>query len=161
MAFNIILYNTPSENNRVTKVLNNPLTLSGELREQTSILSPKVKVQSTGPLSNYNYAYIEQFGRYYYITDIESVINNIWLVSMRCDVLMSFDSEIRSLTCILARQNTIYSPYLEDPLISVSIDQRPTIKYFDKGFSKNLEYVLVTSGGYSHEESTGEVNSNG
>ena len=80
MAFTISLFKTDSENNRVVKVLTDEKQLSGELRNQTSVLNPTIRIESTDNISGYNYCYISEFGRYYYITDIVSVRTNCWAV---------------------------------------------------------------------------------
>ena len=101
MAFTISLFKTASENNRVVKVLTDEKQLSGELRNQTSVLNPTIRIESADNISGYNYCYISEFGRYYYITDIVSVRTNCWVVSLRCDVLMSYKNEIQSMNVIL------------------------------------------------------------
>ena len=76
MAFTISLFKTASENNRVVKVLTDEKQLSGELRNQTSVLNPTIRIESADNISGYNYCYLSEFGLYYYITDIVSVITN-------------------------------------------------------------------------------------
>lgn len=61
-----------------------------------------------------NYCYIEDFGRYYYITDITCVAEKIWEVSMTCDVLMSFKEEILELDAFVLRQEFDISPDIPD-----------------------------------------------
>ena len=94
MAFIISLFKTASENNRVVKDLTDEKQLSGELRNQTSVLNPSIRIESAENIAGYNYCYIPEFGRYYYITDITSVRTRVWEVSMRCDVLMSYSAQI-------------------------------------------------------------------
>lgn len=90
MSFSITLYRNSAEPNRVDKrnYLTEVQTISGVLREETSILAPIITLElSSRP--NANYCYIPQFGRYYYITDIVSIRNNLWSISLYVDVLMS------------------------------------------------------------------------
>lgn len=150
MAFTISLFKTASENNRVVKVLTNEKQLSGELRNQTSVLSPKIRIESEENISSYNYCYIPEFGRYYYIVDITSVRTRVWEVSMRCDVLMSYKDEIQGLNVILDNtQETGLSNYLASPNWVNLVKTTTYIKVFPSGLSEQGEFILITAGGDS------------
>lgn len=150
MAFTISLFKTASENNRVVKTLTDEKQLSGELRNQTSVLNPSIRIESADNISTYNYAYISEFGRYYYITDIVSVRTNCWVVSLRCDVLMSYKDEIQGLNVILNNtQETGLSNYLASPNWVSLVKTKTDIKSFPSGLSEQGEFILITAGGDS------------
>lgn len=150
MAFTISLFKTNSENNRVVKTLTDEKQLSGELRNQTSVLNPSIRIESADNISTYNYAYISEFGRYYYITDIVSVRTNCWVVSLRCDVLMSYKDEIQGLNVILDNtQETGLSNYLSSPNWVNLVKTKTDIKVFPSGLSEQGEFILITAGGDS------------
>ena len=150
MAFTISLFKTASENNRVLKVLTDEKQLSGELRNQTSVLNPTIRIESSDNISGYNYCYISEFGRYYYITDIVSVRTNCWVVSLRCDVLMSYKDEIQSMNVILNNtQETGLSNYLASPNWVNLVKTKTDIKVFPSGLSEQGEFILITAGGDS------------
>ncbi len=147
MAFTISLFKTASENNRVVKVLTDEKQLSGELRNQTSVLNPKIRIESAENIAGYNYCYISEFGRYYYLVDITSVRTNVWDVSMQCDVLMSYSTQIKSLRPIIEREEIGQSAGLIDNDLPISINKKVQKFYFPNGFTKDIQYVLTTSGG--------------
>ena len=147
MAFTISLFKTASENNRVVKTLTDEKQLSGELRNQTSVLNPSIRIESADNISAYNYAYIPEFGRYYYITDIASVRTNCWTVSLRCDVLMSYSDQIKAITGVVVRQESNPNKLLVDRLERLQSNKEIDILYYPDAFSKNLQFVLVTAGG--------------
>ena len=147
MAFTISLFKTASENNRVVKALTDEKQLSGELRNQTSVLNPSIRIESADNISTYNYAYISEFGRYYYITDIVSVRNNCWTVSLRCDVLMSYSNQIKAITGVVVRQESNPNKLLVDRLERLQSNKEIDILYYPDAFSKNLQFILVTAGG--------------
>ena len=89
----IILYQTTSPNNKINKTLANATTLSGEFRDETNIVNPEVRVEGM-QYKDYNYAYIEAFGRYYFITEYRSLGHNQLVLYMQVDPLMSFQTEI-------------------------------------------------------------------
>lgn len=147
MAFTISLFKTASENNRVVKVLTDEKQLSGELRNQTSVLNPKIRIESAENIAGYNYCYIPEFGRYYYIVDITSVRTRVWEVSMRCDVLMSYSAQIKALRPIIEREEVGQSGGLVDNDLPININKKVQKFYFPNGFTKDIQYVLTTSGG--------------
>ena len=150
MAFTISLFKTASENNRVVKTLTDEKQLSGELRNQTSVLNPSIRIESADNISAYNYAYISEFGRYYYITDIVSVRTNCWTVSLRCDVLMSYKDEIQGLNVILNNtQENGLSNYLASPNWVNLVKTKTDINVFPYGLSEQGEFILITAGGDS------------
>lgn len=147
MAFTISLFKTNSENNRLVKVLTDKKQLSGTLKEQTSILNPSIVINSEENISAYNYAYISEFGRYYYITDIVSARNGLWRISLRCDVLMSYSNEIKNITGVVVRQESNPNKLLIDRLEAIQSNKEIDILYYPDAFSKNLQFILVTAGG--------------
>lgn len=147
MAFTISLFKTASENNRVVKVLTDEKQLSGVLRYQTSVMNPRIRIESAENIAGYNYCYIPEFGRYYYIVDIMSVRTNVWEASMRCDVLMSYSAQIKALTGVVVRQESNPNKLLVDRLERLQSDKEIDIIYYPDAFSKNLQFILVTAGG--------------
>lgn len=147
MAFTISLYKTASENNRVVKALTSGIELYGELRNQTSVFNPSIRIESDYNISGYNYAYIPEFGRYYYISDITSVRTKCWIISLRCDVLMSYSAQIKALRPIIEREEVGQSSGLIDSDMPININKKVQKYYFPKGFTKDIQYVLTTSGG--------------
>ena len=132
--FSIKLYVNATESNRVDK--SNYLTLfdtiSGTLKETTSIVNPTITIEydfgTNNTLNMFNYAYIEKFGRYYFVDDIKCKRNNLWELTLRCDVLMSFKNKILSHYALIDRceDSRYYNRYLRDNFFIV--DTNPKIK---------------------------------
>ena len=69
---------------------------------------------------------------------------------MRCDVLMSYKDEIRSMNVILNNtQETGLSNYLSSPNWVNLVKTKTDIKTFPKGLSNEGEFILITAGGDS------------
>ena len=73
MAFSIVLMNNQDELNKIKKNPAPVRTLTGNLRDGTSIVDPEILIEYDGALTDCNYMYISTFHRYYFITNIESV----------------------------------------------------------------------------------------
>ena len=142
----IKFYKNSSEKNKIGKSLSSELTLNGNLRDECSITSPSILVEATS-LVDYNYCYIPEFKRYYFISDITSVRNNLWRVSLKCDVLESFKKDILNLSCIVDKQqNQSYSNNIDDGSYINRADSFVEIANYQNGFNSNGEFILITAG---------------
>lgn len=141
----ITLYNTSSEPNRVTKSLENAITLTGTLREKTSIINPSILIEYNGNISS-NYCYINEFGRYYFIRDIIYEGNKLFRLELSVDVLMSYKSDIYNQTCIVDRNQNSWNLYLPDKSFNHYAYLMTQTKTFPSGFSNVGEYILVVAG---------------
>lgn len=141
----LVLYKTTDENSKLEKTLSEEISLVGALRDASSIVAPSILIQSN-PIG-YNYAYVPQFGRYYYIKNITAYRKGAYIVDLKCDVLMSFKDEIRQLSGVVSRL-TSGSPYADrDVLCSVKETHR-RIDFPETPFTKDGSYILIAKGGY-------------
>ena len=116
--------------------------ITGTLRENCSIIDPIIKME-TNPIGS-NYAYISEFGRYYYINNIVCV-GKLFEVQMHVDVLMSFKSGIRSNNAVVSRQEKMYNLYLQDGVFKEQANPHYEIKKFPSGFN-SFNFILAVSG---------------
>lgn len=146
MSFDVKLYTSLSEENRLDKTLVDIGTYSGALRDNCSIINPVVLLEaSLVDLTGANYCEIEAFGRKYFITDITSVRTNLVQLTCRVDVLSSFADEIRLNKGIVHRQQDEYNLYLNDGSLRVYGNPIVHTMSFPKGFD-GYSYVLVVAG---------------
>lgn len=126
------------------------ITLSGVLRERTSMLHPSILFEVRAypsessvadsddqivtdsssnvvsvsiiisTVNNANYAYIPSFGRYYFVRDIVQENARMIRIDMDVDPLMSFSSYIYSLDALISRNESVYSRNQPDPLLPLS-----------------------------------------
>ena len=144
----IILYNNASEPNTINKTISNALTLSGVLREESSIYKPTFRICSNSDLSKYNYCYIPEFGRYYFISEIVVERSGVWNISSKCDVLESFKNTILGIECVIERQENDFNLYFSDPEWKVYETQQVVTRDFPTGFDSVGTFYLTASGGY-------------
>lgn len=144
---NLSLFVNNSEKNKLEKNLSNEIKMTGQLREQSSIVSPSIMIRHDNP-SNFNYAYIPEFKRYYFITDITSIRNGLWEVTMHVDVLMSFKDEIKATPVILSdTESAGATNYLIGEQWKTNTKNTTEIKQFPRGLNTNGEFILITAGG--------------
>lgn len=123
------------------------MTLTGTLRGESSVINPSFQIETTNP-SSYNYCYIQEFGRYYFITDITSVRNGLWRIDCSVDVLMSFRTQILNLDVIISdatNENT--NLYFSGDVWATTVKTKTDVLNFPNGLLDDGEYILITSGG--------------
>lgn len=144
---NIILYVNNSEKNKIGKTLTNDFSLSGSLRDATNIINPVILIEIS-EIGNYNYCYINNFNRYYFITDITVIRTGLFAISLMVDVLESFKSDIKNLSVILLNtQNVGSSNYLPSQVFRNNVKSKTDILNFPSGLNDSGEFILITAGG--------------
>lgn len=146
MAFTVALQNNASPKNQLNKSVSGVLSVSGTLKDGTSVIDPVILVQA--PLStlvNANYMTITAFGRSYFITDIRSIREGLVEVSGHVDVLSTYASGIRGNSAVIYRQENDWNLYLDDGTFQVYNNPNVLTRPFPSGFS-SLEFVLAVAG---------------
>lgn len=141
-----LCYNS-SDNRCINKNIIDGEIISGTLRTSTSIISPVITFESSSPL-RYNYAYIPEFRRYYYIKNVISARNNLWEVQFEIDPLMSFKADICALKVVVDKQSNESNgdEYIDDSSLVTDNLMFNTVYNFPDGFNNNGEYILITAG---------------
>lgn len=141
---NVTLMYNSSDKNVVSKNVSELASYNGTLRNPTSIMNPVISIEGSLP-TTCNYMYIPDFGRYYFVTDIRSISNDIFEVSGHVDVLKTYDAQIRACSAIVARQQSQWNMYLDDGVFKTYQNPRFKTKNFPSGFS-TMEFVFAVAG---------------
>lgn len=142
----ITLYTNSSDNVKVNKTLANATVTNCNLKNETSIKDPIIELSGNNSIVGFNYAFIPDFNRYYYITGITNVRNGLYRLTMSVDVLMSFKSQFLNCQAIIERQQNSWNKYLEDGKILTYSDTFTVTKKFPVELS-NSTYILTVAGG--------------
>ena len=114
-SITIDLYNVSDDNEKIDKTLGTAKEFtSSTIKEQTDVTNITLRIQTTDNLSGYNYAYVSEYGRYYFIDKIETTPTGYWVLSCRCDVLMSFRTQLLELKGTVTRSESLFNGYLMD-----------------------------------------------
>lgn len=163
--------NAPERKVDKTSSLSLVMEVDGYLRDESSVINPVLTIemtvnsqdvlangelveangdpivydyQITNMIPEFNYAYIPNFKRYYFLVEIISVRTGLWRVALRCDVLMSFKEDFvkDGLYFFCERAEEISAPViLDDPLISWSEEEEVTYTDLTLG---NQTYKNIT-----------------
>ena len=145
----INLYRNNSPQTKAVKSLVSAGSVTGELREDSSITDPAIVFTFSG-VPNFNYFDIPDFSRKYFVTDLTSVGNSLWLVEGHCDVLSSFWNEIKECECIIGRCASNRNPLLIDNKLLVTARSRYAVQKSTlqplMGGTATKRYVLILPG---------------
>ena len=147
----IRLYLNSAENNRLDKsaYLQEVMTLDGNLREPSSIITPTITfnfpsilptplideddeevdtidgdiVIDSPSILKFNYIYIEDFARYYYVSDIVIQRTGLYVVSLVVDPLMSFKDNLLNLPAFIERNEFDYNELADDGLMGFEMGE--------------------------------------
>ena len=148
MAFNIefMFNNEPME--KIQKTPRGLFTLSGDLRDESSIVDPVFLIEYQNPI-NANYAYIAEFQRYYYIRNITAVRTGLWRIELHTDVLKTFSEGILGSPCVVNRSSNRKNLYLNDHRLKRQQNEWVLTQNFPNGFNLdpgNVKFILALIG---------------
>jgi len=124
--FNIVLYRFNKRPNSTRVPTSAGTTVPCAMKSISSVITPIVEI--TDPHMNneiplFNYAYIADFGRYYFIEDVRYDIG-VWTLFLRCDVLASYKEDILNSRQYVLRSAVSYNPDLVDTFYNTYVDEQ-------------------------------------
>lgn len=143
----VILYKNSSENNVIGKSLAQIKSVECNLKNDVSVTNPTLILSYTDSILDSNYCFIPKFNRYYFIDEIIPIIGDRSIIKCRVDVLESFKDNIKSLTAIIDKQETIADKFIDDGSWIVENKDFLQSYNFSNGFNDNGEFILITAGG--------------
>lgn len=169
----IELFASSAERERMDKTsyLTPLYSLEGSLRSASSVISPSMMIElpalsaniietvdgeavetlegeaiSDGVrISDANYMYIPEFGRYYFIVDVVMNINRQYIITGQVDVLMSYKEYLKGISCYIERNEFDYDPFVEDSLLPMRADKLVREYVPDKGSLVTHSFVDYTN----------------
>lgn len=141
MSITVNLGTNTSDVRCIDKSVSTVKTCSGSLRNESNIVNPSILVEANAEsIATCNYMEIPEFGRKYFITDIQAVTNKLSIVSGHCDVLSTYKNAIRSSPAIVSRSYNAGDPFINDG----SIRTKTTKSYkVVRGFAKFNDYSII------------------
>lgn len=150
---NVVFYNHSKRSNS-TKLPTEGVTIPCVLKDGCSVISPILEIK-TATRPNYNYAYISDFGRYYYVDDW-TYYRGIWNCSLSVDVLTSWRSNVLNTTAYVEYSSSNYSlDYTDTRVMStqekeVVLTQTPSeLSIFSSTGCYILSVISIDANGYN------------
>ena len=125
MAITVNLYSFTKRENSTKRPTGSGTSYSCTLLDETSLMNPTFKLSIAQNPIGKNYAYVPDFNRYYFVTDISSH-QNFWYITCTCDVLASFKTEIGVQSHYVLRSASEYDGYISDNHYGAKVVQTAT-----------------------------------
>ena len=145
----IVLYNNTFPLNNIHRTLTTVGTISGHLKEGCNILSPDITINYNSTYLAANYAYIADFGRYYYYREAPTIQGDTMVLRLEADTLYNYLSEVLNAECIAERSSNRFNLMLKDSALLGEVG----FHYFSRSFTggesftpDNGKYILMTGG---------------
>ena len=94
-------------------------TINCDLREPTSIITPVITIKVASKPTGYNYAYISDFGRYYFLNDWVSEYGR-WTAHLKVDVLGTYSTTIKASSQYVRRSFSDKNEYIQDNFLPIT-----------------------------------------
>ena len=144
----IKLYVNQSDPKTVDKILANELAISGTARDPLDMVNPVLEVEGdiVSSIGQYNYLYIEDYARYYFITSITGDSYQLSTVHAHCDILSSAKAWLRPRLATIGRNEKLYNAYINDPEFPAYAYKNIVTRTFPSGLNSD-SIILMTVGG--------------
>lgn len=118
--------------------------LEGVLRAPTSIINPVISIEYANPVG-FNYIYIQEFGRYYFVNGISIESDKLIVVSAHVDVLKTYATAIANFDAVVKRNENKFNLYLDDGIFKAYQNTKHKVIQFPYGFTE-YSYILALGG---------------
>lgn len=139
------LYNFSGDRRQINKYLTHVADVTIiAITNDTNILRPSIIINTRA--FNFNYVYISNFGRYYYVDNIKLLGGERIGIDCSVDVLMSHKAAILSSQCIADRSSSNSDPYLLDNKIATRDEAKIYVRNMGASPFNTTSYVLQVAG---------------
>ena len=139
----VIFYKYNGIKNKINKTLENGLTVNDVIMHNDfDITAFELLIKDTNFNSEYNYCYIQDLGRYYFIESVEKMNGTIYKIRLTVDVLKSFSTQIENINAIITK-----SENPDDNFVDCEKSENYTSEVINltDNFNHNGNLILVTS----------------
>lgn len=155
---NITFHSISDDRKKINKTLNPIASVSAQLKTPSSVMRPVIQVTKAAMGTEWyriNYAFIPEFGRYYFVDNAIAENDGIVTFELTVDVLFTYAQQLMITQFQVVRAQRFYDAYFMDTQIPTksnkAIRQSSTTDFLGSipqstGTTKN-NYVLTVSGG--------------
>lgn len=142
----IKLYINNSDPKAVTKNITGEILLNGAVaRDPVDVINPVIEYQGdNSTIAGYNYAYIEDFARWYFV-EPQNDSYNMNTLRLHCDVLKTAAPWLVLRNATITRNENLYNSYLNDPNFSAYAYTNIVTKAFPTKINSD-SIILMTVG---------------
>ena len=123
------------------------LNVAGHARDEISIESPVILVETDLDITSYNYVWIENFHRYYFIEKRRMIRNNLVEITCQEDYLYTWMAEIYSWTVDLERGQYDWNLYFKDNAFMALEGYNLNVINFPHSLPDSKHNIIIVNGG--------------
>ena len=139
----VIFYKYDGIKNKINKTLLNSLTINNVIiQNDFDITNFELLIKDTTFNSEYNYCYIQDLGRYYFIDSVERMNGTIYKIRLSVDVLKSFSSQIEGINAIITKSENPDNNFVD---CEKSVNYINEVINLTDNFNHSGNLILVTS----------------
>lgn len=142
----IKLYISTSDPKAINKTLTNEIVLNGAVaRDPVDVINPVIDYEGdNSTIAGYNYAYIEDYARWYFV-EPQNDSYNLNTLRLHCDVLKTAAAWLLVRSATITRNERLYNSYLTDPEFSAYAYTNIVTKAFPTKI--NLDSIILMTVG--------------
>lgn len=139
----ITFYNYSGEVNRLNKILNDGVDIQSNFNIDYDKLHPTVKLSYSNDF-DYNYCYISDFGKYYFVSNTSINRNGFIICNLTEDCITTYkDAILKSYGTVTRSFNSSYMQGSNIPITSKTSLKEYT---FNDVFNHDGVYVIISNG---------------
>lgn len=151
----VTFYNQLNDNRVLSKSLGDAVhSASCTPFGECSLHNPVIVVRQFSGYGNVNYCYIDDYARYYYVTDVVAKSGGLLEIHCKVDVLKTYDAVIRQCAAVCISNEMLGSSYIIDKNFPVDIRKKTTVYKFEgepfnteTASDSSYNFVLTVAGG--------------
>lgn len=157
MAFTVNFYNFSKRENSTYRPGGSGASYSCVLKEASSIANPSIIVDmGTGDDPSWNYAYIPQFNRYYYVSDWTWIQNRLWMANLTTDLLATFRDQIGNSDLYVLRSSAASDGSIIDNYYPARTEAQVSVQHLNLPWT-SFQNGCVVVGVVSKEAQLGSI----
>ena len=139
----VIFYKYNGIKNKINKTLENGLTINDVIiQNDFDITNFDLLIKNSNFNLEYNYCFIPDLNRYYFIENIEKMNGSIYKIRITVDVLKSFSSQIENINAIITKSQNPDNNFVD---CEKSVNYTSEVINLTDNFNHSGNLILVTS----------------
>jgi len=139
----VIFYKYNDIKNKINKTLSGGLTVNDVIMHNDfDITAFELLIKNSDFNSEYNYCYIQDLGRYYFIESVEKMNGTIYRIRVSVDVLKSFSTQIENINAIITKSENPDTNFVD---CEKSENYTSEVINLTDNFNHSGNLILVTS----------------
>ena len=115
------------------------------LKENTSVFEPTFIIRTT--ILNFNYVFCEDWGKYYFVTNVKKTMGGLIEISCREDVLSTYCNDLKKRSGYVVRQEFQNSKYIIDNKKVTTTQRKTTHQNVGSVGNASGAYISLTVSG--------------